>query len=85
MPLVHEDDRVNTEKEMEALYKPPYKVYIEQRAMTKDGWKWLSWVDTAVLDDNKNVIAIIGVGRDITQRMQVIRLCNRSHQSILQR
>jgi signal transduction histidine kinase/CheY-like chemotaxis protein len=36
--------------------------------MTKDGWKWLSWMDTAVLDENKNVVAIIGVGRDITER-----------------
>jgi len=70
MPLVHEDDREATAKAMEALYHPPYTAYIEQRAMTKDGWKWLSWMDTAVLDNNKNVVAIIGVGRDVTARKQ---------------
>ena len=70
MPFVHEDDREATAKAMEALHHPPHKVYIEQRAMTKDGWKWLSWMDTAVLDENKNVVAIIGVGRDITERKQ---------------
>ena len=68
MPYVHEDDRDSTAKAMEALYHPPHTAYIEQRAMTKDGWKWLSWMDTGVLDENKNVVAIIGVGRDITER-----------------
>jgi PAS domain S-box-containing protein len=70
MPFVHENDREITAKAMEALYHPPYTAYLEQRAMTKDGWKWLSWMDTAVLDENKNVVAIIGVGRDITERKQ---------------
>jgi two-component system cell cycle sensor histidine kinase/response regulator CckA len=70
MPLVHQDDREATAKAMETLYYPPHTAYMEQRAMTKDGWKWLSWMDTAVLDENKKVVAIIGVGRDITERKQ---------------
>ncbi len=70
MPLVHEDDRESTAKAMKALYHPPYTTYLEQRAMTKDGWKWLSWMDTAVLDEDKNIVAIIGLGRDITERKQ---------------
>ena len=70
MPLVHEDDREATAKAMKALYHPPYTAYMEQRAMTKDGWKWLAWMDTAVLDENKNVVAIIGAGRDITELKQ---------------
>ncbi len=70
MPLVHEEDRESTAKSMEQLYDPPYKAYIEQRAMTKDGWKWLSWMDTAVLDENNKVIEIIGAGRDINDQKQ---------------
>ncbi|MCP4297401.1 MAG: PAS domain S-box protein [Proteobacteria bacterium] len=70
MPLVHEEDREPTLKAMESLYHEPYTAYVEQRAMTKDGWKWLSWMDTSVLDEEENVIAIIGVGRDITNRKQ---------------
>jgi PAS domain S-box-containing protein len=66
MPLVHEDDREHTVKAMKALFTPPHTAYIEQRALTKDGWKWISWMDTGVLDEEKNVQAIIGVGRDIT-------------------
>jgi len=70
MPLVHEEDREGTAKAMEDLYHPPYKAYMEQRAMTKDGWRWLGWMDTAILDENKNITTIIGVGRDITERKQ---------------
>jgi len=70
MPLVHEDDRESTAKAMKNLYRPPYTAYMEQRAMTKDGWRWLGWMDTATLDQNENVTTIIGVGRDITEHKQ---------------
>jgi two-component system, sensor histidine kinase and response regulator len=68
MPLVHEDDQESTAKAMEKLFQAPYSVYIEQRAMTRDGWRWLGWMDTAILDQEGNVEAIMGVGRDITDR-----------------
>ncbi|MFP3871211.1 MAG: PAS domain S-box protein, partial [Syntrophobacteria bacterium] len=68
MPLVHEEDRRPTDEAMKALSSPPHTAYIEQRAMTKKGWLWLAWVDTAVLDNRGNVKEIIGVGRDITER-----------------
>ncbi len=70
-PHVCKKDREKTAKEMEKLYTPPYTCYVELRAMTKDGWRWLAWSDKSVLDNQKNVIAIIGVGRDITERKRV--------------
>ncbi|MFO7598160.1 MAG: PAS domain S-box protein [Desulfocurvibacter africanus] len=68
MPLVHEDDRESTARAIEELYFPPHTAVMEQRAMTVDGWRWLSWVDTAILDAEGKIEAIIGVGRDITER-----------------
>ncbi|WP_337865653.1 PAS domain S-box protein [Ignavibacterium sp.] len=68
LPLVHPDDRESTIKEMEKLYSHPYSCYIEQRALTVDGWRWFSWVDTMVFDDKGKPAAIIGVGRDITEK-----------------
>lgn len=68
MPLVHEDDREATAKAMETLSRPPHTCRIEQRALTADGWRWLSWSDKAVLDEDSRVVAVVGVGRDITQR-----------------
>ncbi len=70
MPLVHEYDRKMTAKAMEGLFTPPHTAYFEQRAMTKDGWRWLAWSDTAVLDRDGAVKEIIGVGRDITEGKQ---------------
>ena len=70
MPLVHPEDQAVTAKAMEDLYRPPYHCYLEQRALTKDGWRWLAWSDTSVLDEEGNVIAIIGSGRDISERKQ---------------
>jgi PAS domain S-box-containing protein len=69
-PVVHPDDIKATRKAMQNLYAPPHICHIEQRAKTKDGWRWLYWVHTAVFDDGGNVISIIGVGRDITKRKQ---------------
>ena len=53
---------------MEKLFRPPHTAYMEQRAMTRDGWRWLGWQDSAILDTNGDIAAIIGVGRDITDR-----------------
>lgn len=67
LPLVHPDDLDRTQEAMQKLYAPPYFCLIEQRALTIDGWRWLSWSDTAVLDNHGKVIEIIGAGRDITE------------------
>ncbi len=71
MLRVHKDDQESTEKEMEKLFYPPYTCYIEQRTLTKDGWRWFAWQDKAVLDKEKKIVSIIGVGRDITDHKQV--------------
>ncbi|MDH3870125.1 MAG: PAS domain S-box protein, partial [Desulfuromonadales bacterium] len=65
MPLIHEEDRAATAKAMETLYHPPHTAYMEQRAMTKEGWRWLAWSDRAILDENGQVESILGVGWDI--------------------
>ncbi len=71
MLMVHDDDKETTTLAMDNLYNPPHNCYIEQRAKTASGWKWLAWNDTAVLDSNGNVKEIIGVGRDITYQKMV--------------
>ncbi len=77
LPLVHPDDRDATRKAMEKLYAPPYNCYLEQRAMTVDGWRWISWMDTAIVGKDGEIKEIIGVGRDITDnvnaRKEVLR------------
>lgn len=55
---------------MEEIQRPPHSTYFEQRAMTEEGWRWLGWVNSAVLDQDGNVASIISVGRDITERKE---------------
>ncbi|MFA6232930.1 MAG: PAS domain S-box protein [Bacteroidota bacterium] len=72
-PMVHEDDRLTTLEAMKTLFEPPYTSYMEQRALTRDGWRWLGWQDTAVLNEKGEVVEIIGVGRDVTERRMAER------------
>jgi PAS domain S-box-containing protein len=68
MPLIYEQDRERVAELLNNVYKPPYTAYVEERALTKDGWRWQAWLNTAVLNSEKKVEAVIGVGRDITDR-----------------
>lgn len=70
MPFVHVDDQKPTADAMMKLYKPPYTAYVEQRALTVNGWRWLAWSDRAILNEKNEVIEIIGVGRDITDKKE---------------
>ena len=68
MPLVHEEDQELTSVAMETLCLPPHSTYFEHRALTADGWRWLAWSGKAVPGEGGGITAIIGVGRDITDR-----------------
>ncbi|WP_449242515.1 PAS domain S-box protein [Desulfovibrio sp.] len=70
MPLVHEEDLPATLAAMKSLFAPPHTAYMEQRAMTVDGWRWLAWNDSAVPAPDGTIREIVGVGRDITARKQ---------------
>ncbi|MDM8540293.1 PAS domain S-box protein [Desulfococcaceae bacterium HSG9] len=65
IPMIHEDDRETVAKAIADVYKPPYTGYVEERAMTKDGWRWMAWLNTAVLNEQGEVDSIVAVGRDI--------------------
>ena len=84
IPLVHPDDQLSTMEEMKNLYIPPFTCNIEQRAKTLNGWRWLSWADKSILNSNKEVIAIIGVGRDITKRKNAEILLRESEEKFRQ-
>ncbi|MBL8399170.1 MAG: EAL domain-containing protein [Candidatus Accumulibacter sp.] len=69
-PVVNDEDRPLTAKAMEDLFRPPHRAYHEQRVQTSTGWRWFGWADTAVMDENGQVVAVVGVGRDITEHKQ---------------
>ncbi len=68
MPLVHEEDLEPTAEALKSLLRPPHTTYLEQRVLTKDGWRWFAWAGSAVFDESSRVIGSIAVGRDVTER-----------------
>lgn len=82
LPMVHEDDQESTSESMQCIYNPPHTCYHEQRAKTKYGLRWLAWSDKAVLDEDDNIIAIVGVGRDITEQKKVENALQESEEKL---
>jgi PAS domain S-box-containing protein len=80
MPLVHEDDQARTQEVLQQLNHPPYSAYLELRAMTSSGWRWLGWMVNAVPDEREKVSAVIGVGRDITERIETMEALRASEE-----
>ena len=70
LPLVHEDDIQPTLDAMQGLDVPPYRIYVEQRAFTARGWRWLAWEDYAIKDEAGHTVEIQAIGRDITDRKE---------------
>lgn len=70
LPLVHEADRQATEEARQTLRHPPYTCYVEQRVMGEGGWHWLAWSSRAILNEQGDVTATVGIGRDISQLKQ---------------
>ena len=68
MPFVHPNDRESTAREMAKLLEPPYTCYLEQRALTVNGWRWMAWSCKATFDEQGQVVGNTAVGRDITER-----------------
>ena len=71
IPLIHEEDKEVVVKALNKVHLPPYIAHVEQRAMTKDGWRWQAWLNTAVLNEKNEVEAIVAVGRDINKQKQL--------------
>ena len=70
MPFIHEEDRETVAKAIVDVHKPPYNAYVEERVITKDGWRWQAWLNTATLNEQGKVESIVAVGRDITEQKQ---------------
>ncbi|MGF1457570.1 MAG: PAS domain S-box protein [Leptolyngbyaceae cyanobacterium] len=64
----HPEDQAATQWALAALHFPPHTCKLEQRLQTPRGWRWLAWTYTAVLDEAENIIAVVGAGRDVTER-----------------
>lgn len=70
-PLVHKDDLEIVKKSIEELEFPPHNSYHEERDKTVNGWRWFGWSKKALLNGKGEIIEVVAVGRDITDRKEI--------------
>ncbi len=65
---VHQDDRPAAIGAMRSLQTPPHRATVENRALTRHGWRWFNWESRGIDDESGTVVAVQSVGRDVTDR-----------------
>jgi PAS domain S-box-containing protein len=82
---VHLDDAKTFLRADAAIQRPPHTATHEQRWLTPQGWRWVDWEESAVLNSEGVIVAIRAVGHDITRRRlaeeQFLKLSNAIEQS----
>jgi len=68
MPLIHPDDQEDWKAAMARLTRVPYRASHEHRWMTAQGWRWLSWEEGPIRDQEGDLVGYRAVGRDVTKR-----------------
>ncbi len=68
MSNVHKEDIEKAQQAVNSLHQPPHTSYVEERVKTPEGWRWLAWRNTAIMDNEGQVTGAIGIGRDVTER-----------------
>jgi PAS domain S-box-containing protein len=67
-PDVHPEDRGIVESLASGLEVPPYRIRYDQRLLTREGWRWIAWIDYAIRDEHGGIREIQSIGRDDTAR-----------------
>lgn len=65
---IHASDRARIEFEWKKLSDAPWIAQFEHRVVVATGERWLGWALKALRNDSGEVIEIVGVGRDVTDR-----------------
>ncbi len=79
-PNIHKEDYSNALHSIYSLFHSPHSSYNEQRVFTKGKWKWLGWINTAILSENGKLKSIIGVGRDINETKKIAEALRESEE-----
>ncbi len=66
--LLHQDDAAALITADAELHKSSHRVARESRWLTPQGWRWISWEETTLLDDQAVPIGVRSIGHDITRQ-----------------
>jgi len=68
LPLIHPEDMAVYASAEAELKKPPHQVTRSHRWLTPQGWRWMSWEETVLIDEDGEPVAVRAVGHDITRQ-----------------
>ncbi len=68
--LLHAQDQAQWQGLVAQLHKAPHRIEHETRWMTAQGWRWISWEETALLDESGAISLYRSVGQDVTREHQ---------------
>ena len=66
--LVHPEDLAGWQALAKDLLQPPHRIEHETRWLTAQGWRWLAWEETALIDGSGQPDLFRAVGRDVTKQ-----------------
>jgi len=69
-PFVLPEDRAEVARSFKSLLRPPHTSYHENRAYTGAGVRWFGWAMRTVVDEQGEISAFVGIGRDISERKE---------------
>jgi PAS domain S-box-containing protein len=67
IPQIDESNMASSFKALKNLASAPYQVSVEQKVKSVQGWRWLAWNNSALIENNR-VVGFICVGREVTKR-----------------
>lgn len=66
--LLHQDDTAALTTADAELHQIAHRVTRESRWLTPQGWRWISWEENSLLDEESRLIGARSIGHDITRQ-----------------
>lgn len=64
---VEKEDLRRMRKVWRKIFKPPHQTTYEHHILSNKGWRWISWKNKALFNEQGKIDAFLSVGRDITE------------------
>lgn len=80
-PEIHPDDIKETSVQLKNLLKNN-KSKMVQRTLSQNGWRWISWENKTICDENDKRIEIQAIGYDVTELKEKERELEKSNQDL---
>ena len=85
--LMYGENLSDIKKMQQKILEAPYACCFEEKVKTANGWRWIQWTEKAETGRNGEIISLIGMGRDVTERKQLeeeLRASEAKHRTMIE-